>query len=184
MNSGSETGLKGRRTKSGSEAMNVRALFILIPLLVLLSGCGVLAGADGPGTSRAAGRAPHDGGVVREKLYSQYEEWRGVEYRLGGLSKRGVDCSGFVYLTYRSKFRVKLPRTTERLSEVGEAVKRSELRTGDLVFFKTGPGVRHVGIYLEKGKFLHASKRRGVMISRLNNVYWKPRFWKAKRIEM
>jgi probable lipoprotein NlpC len=62
-------------------------------------------------------------------------------------------------------------------------VKRSKLKTGDLIFFKTSPRVRHVGIYLEKGKFLHASKKRGVMISRLSDVYWKSRYWKAKRVE-
>jgi len=62
-------------------------------------------------------------------------------------------------------------------------VSRSALRTGDLVFFKTGIFIRHVGVYLERGRFLHASTSHGVMISELGDVYWKSRYWKARRIE-
>jgi len=39
-----------------------------------------------------------------------------------------------------------------------------------------------VGIYLEKNKFLHASQKKGVTISRLDNVYWKSNYWKSVRI--
>ncbi|NOS35170.1 MAG: glycoside hydrolase [Deltaproteobacteria bacterium] len=166
--------------------MNIKNLFILIPLLILFSGCGLLVKLDDPKVSHAAGSAEtglHNRSLLKKKLYSQYEEWKGVRYRLGGLNKKGIDCSGFVYMTFKSKFGVKLPRTTELQSKLGDPVKRSKLKTGDLIFFKTSPRVRHVGIYLEKGKFLHASKKRGVMISRLSNVYWKSRYWKAKRVE-
>jgi probable lipoprotein NlpC len=166
--------------------MNIKNLFILIPLIILFSGCGLLVKLDDPKVSHAAGPAEtdlHNRSLLKKKLYSQYEEWKGVRYRLGGLNKNGIDCSGFVYMTFQSKFGVKLPRTTELQSKLGEPVKRSKLKTGDLIFFKTSPRVRHVGIYLEKGTFLHASKKRGVMISRLSDVYWKSRYWKAKRVE-
>jgi probable lipoprotein NlpC len=62
-------------------------------------------------------------------------------------------------------------------------VSRAALRTGDLVFFKTGIFIRHVGVYLERGRFLHASTSQGVMISEMGDAYWKLRYWKARRIE-
>jgi len=166
--------------------MNIKNLFILIPLMMLFSGCAPQIRQNDLTTSHAAPSAEsslNDTRLIAEKLYAHYEEWKGVRYRFGGLNKSGIDCSGFVYVTFRSKFGVKLPRTTALQLKLGEAVKRSELKSGDLLFFKTSPRVRHVGIYLEKGTFLHASKKRGVMISRLSNVYWKARYWKARRVK-
>jgi len=72
---------------------------------------------------------------VKKVLYSQYEEWKSVKYKKGGLSKRGIDCSGFVYLTYLSVFGIKLPRTTEKMSPLGKKVSQEDLAPGDLVFF-------------------------------------------------
>lgn len=119
--------------------------------------------------------------AVKNKLYAQYKSWRGVEYKMGGLSKNGVDCSGFVYHTFRSKFGINIPRTTKLQSTIGQAVSKNKLKSGDLVFFKTATKVRHVGIYLENNNFLHASTSKGVMISKLDNVYWKSKYWKSQR---
>jgi probable lipoprotein NlpC len=118
----------------------------------------------------------------KQALYDHYYEWRGVSYKLGGLSKRGIDCSGFVYVAYKSRLGINLPRTTKLQSELGRKVSKKDLKTGDLVFFKTGKITRHVGIYLEENMFLHASVSKGVMISQLDNVYWKSNYWKSIRI--
>lgn len=115
-------------------------------------------------------------------LYSHYSEWHSVKYRWGGLSKQGIDCSGFVYLTFQEIFHIHLPRTTKDQIHSGQIVSRSELRTGDLVFFRTGQRQRHVGIYLEQRNFMHVSTRKGVTISSLDNVYWRNRYWKSVRI--
>ncbi len=120
--------------------------------------------------------------TTKHKLYSQFYEWQDVRYKLGGLSKQGVDCSGFVHLTYKSKLGVKLPRTTRLQAKLGRDIAKNELTAGDLVFFKTGSVTRHVGIYLENNKFLHASASRGVMISKLDNVYWRANYWKSIRL--
>jgi len=117
-----------------------------------------------------------------QKLYKHYNNWRGVSYREGGLSRKGVDCSGFVYLAYKQTLHKRIPRTTELLSKSGKSISSSQLRPGDLLFFKTGWKARHVGIYLEKGKFMHASSSRGVMISRLDNPYWSEAYWMARRL--
>ena len=119
---------------------------------------------------------------LRVSLEAQHEDWKGVPYRYGGLSPRGVDCSGFVYLTFLSRLGMEVPRTTTELLQSGEKVKRDEIQVGDLVFFKTGPGNRHVGIYMGGDEFMHASVSSGVMQSSLNNPYWSQRYWKARRL--
>ena len=163
-------------------------LYYYVPLLAVMiffSGCSTRKAttASKPvSISKTASIDLNDLALVKQRLYSQYRDWKGVDYRMGGLSKKGVDCSGFTYTTFRSKFGVELPRTTTDQAKVGVPVQQSELKAGDLVFFKTGWSVRHVGIYLEKRQFLHASTSKGVMISSLDNVYWRSKYWQAKRI--
>jgi probable lipoprotein NlpC len=120
---------------------------------------------------------------TRQILDQQYEDWRHVRYRMGGLSRSGIDCSGLVYLTYRTKFGIDLPRSTEHQAKTGRTIRRDQLRTGDLVFFKTGIFTRHVGMYIDHGRFLHASTRKGVMISSLKTPYWADAYWKAQRVQ-
>ncbi len=170
-------------------------LAVLLMLTALLAGCASrpaphveerAAGGEPPPLLRddVPARAAGEDSPVLPLLRAQAERWRGVPYRLGGSSESGVDCSAFVQITFRSKLGVDLPRTTEELAREGERVSRSELQAGDLVFFKTGFRQRHVGIYMGGKRFLHASTSRGVMTSSLNNVYWKERYWKARRIEL
>ncbi len=109
---------------------------------------------------------------VKQKLLSQYLNWKGTPYQYGGLSKRGIDCSGFVQVTFQNQFSKHLPRTTEQQSKLGITIKKSQLRAGDLVFFKTGYNKRHVGIALGNSEFMHASTSKGVTISNLKNSYW------------
>lgn len=140
-------------------------------------GCATTPPAPPPVTTSAA-----DPEVVR-LLYRHYNDWRGVRYQEGGLSKNGVDCSGYVYLTYREQFNRSLPRSTERLASSGSRIDPRQARAGDLVFFRTGWKQRHVGIYLQNGSFMHASSSRGVMISELRNPYWADAFWMVRRLE-
>jgi len=120
--------------------------------------------------------------VIKAKMYRQYRQWQGTSYAYGGLSKRGIDCSGFVYLTYLEQLGIELPRSTKLQAQIGQQVKRDDLRAGDLVFFNTGFKGRHVGIYLEQDRFLHVSTKRGVIISSLDNDYWKERYWQSRRV--
>ena len=115
------------------------------------------------------------------ELFDFYTEWEGVEYKLGGDSKNGIDCSGFIQKAFKEKFDLTMPRTTTLQSEVGKEIDKNELRSGDLVFFKTGE-INHVGIYLEDGMFIHASTKIGVTISELDNSYFSKSYWKAQRV--
>ena len=111
-----------------------------------------------------------------------YDAWKGTPYRLGGASKRGIDCSAFVQVGYFNVYDKMLPRTTSELAKLGQSVTVSKAKEGDLVFFKTGYRLRHVGIYLGNSEFLHASTSQGVTISRLDNPYWRRTFWQVRRI--
>ncbi len=118
------------------------------------------------------------------QLYQRHEQWHRTPYLLGGLSRQGVDCSGFVQLTYIDEFGVQLPRTTAAQARLNHEIAKHQLQTGDLVFFKIpGQGkLYHVGIYLEKNLFLHASTSQGVVISDLTSAYWRDNYWKSIRV--
>lgn len=119
---------------------------------------------------------------IKSRILEQYADWKGVRYRLGGTTKRGVDCSAFVQLTFREQFGLDLPRSTSEQQDTGSQVARTKLRPGDLVLFRAGSTGRHVGIYLGNDNFVHASTSSGVMISSLNDSYWKNRYREARRV--
>ncbi|WP_243431805.1 NlpC/P60 family protein [Aliamphritea spongicola] len=119
--------------------------------------------------------------TVQEQLLRQFAEWEGVPYRLGGTTKKGIDCSAFVQRSFAAQFDLNLPRTTLKQAVIGTPVSRDELRPGDLVFFKTGTYSRHVGIYIGNQSFLHSGETLGVSITPLANPYWRKRFWQARR---
>ncbi len=163
-----------------------RYLRLLIALALIgsqvLCGCMPLQPIPAPGKSPSGRITPPGDRKVIHLLYQQVKTWRGVPYKYGGLSKRGVDCSGFVHETFRTKFQFKLPRNTYQQSRSGEPVLRGDLKAGDLVFFRLGYNLRHVGIYLENDIFAHASTSKGVTLSNLKNSYWSKRYWKARRV--
>ena len=120
--------------------------------------------------------------TIESLLADQYRQWQGVPYRYGGRTKRGIDCSGFVQIAFREGLGIDLPPTTATMKRVGRAVGKRKLTTGDLVFFKTGRAKRHVGIYVGRRQFIHASTSQGVMRSDLDNPYWASCYWTARRI--
>lgn len=120
-------------------------------------------------------------------LYAESSLWLGIPYRHGGLSRRGVDCSGFVYLMYQKVYGKKIPRSTADLSRMKmQKVSKGNLQTGDLVFFATSSKnknrINHVGIYLKEGCFVHASTSKGVIVSRLDEGYYSRTWKQAGRI--
>jgi cell wall-associated NlpC family hydrolase len=128
--------------------------------------------------TRRSAKADH-----REKrILDEYKQWRGTRHKMGGTSSRGVDCSGFVKEIYRDVFNIDLPRTTKAQVKLGKQVSIKELQPGDLVFFKPPTYARHVGIFLSQSEFVHASKTKGVTVSRIDAHYWGKYYWTARRI--
>lgn len=107
-------------------------------------------------------------------LYSFIDEWYGTPYRLGGTTKRGIDCSAFVRELYGKVYQTSLLRTAyEQFISSIRLFSTSQLKEGDLVFFKIhGSRISHVGVYLSNGDFVHSSCSKGVTISNLSDTYW------------
>ncbi len=168
--------------------LSVRASRALVTIVVLIS-LGTLSGCSSTPkhsayTTKSSALFPQSSKQtsIQKRLAKHFRSWQRTPYRLGGNSKRGVDCSGFVQITYRDVFSRSIPRTTALLAKRGKNISPKNLKFGDLVFFKTSRKVRHVGIYIGQGKFIHASTSRGVMQSKLDSIYWKKHYWMAKRI--
>ena len=110
-------------------------------------------------------------------LYIEAANWIGTPYRGGGNTKRGVDCSGFTSAIYDKVYSKTLKRSAEEQRKKDcKKVKKRKLKEGNLVFFHNGRKKKrasHVGIYLKDRKFIHASASQGVIISTLDEEYWR-----------
>jgi cell wall-associated NlpC family hydrolase len=114
-------------------------------------------------------------------------EFLGVNYRGGGTTRAGMDCSGMVTAVFNI-FDLKLPRSSRDMAKVGEKVDRGDVKKGDLVFFRTNgrDTINHVGIVIEADsqeiKFIHSSTQKGVIISSTKEPYYQRTFAQANRV--
>jgi cell wall-associated NlpC family hydrolase len=122
-----------------------------------------------------------------DKMKMVIIKYKDTRYVYGGTSLNGIDCSGFTGNVYAQAYNIKLPRSArdQYYAGPGEKVDQlSDLKFGDLVFFDTGrrvvPG--HVGIYLGEYRFVHASSKRGVIVSPLDDGYYNRAWVGGKRI--
>lgn len=120
---------------------------------------------------------------VRRLIY-QIRVYLGTPYRFGGASRRGMDCSGFVMTVYRNLYHRKLPHNASQIYRLSQKKSLREIDSGDLVFFGdfSHQQVNHVGIYLYNSFFVHASISYGVIVSDLNDQYYRSRFLGAGRV--
>ncbi len=112
----------------------------------------------------------------------------GVRYKFGGTTKKGMDCSGLLYVSF-GEHDVRLPRTSIHMAEEGKKIRIKDVEKGDLLFFKTkkrAKRINHVGMVVkvegDEIKFIHASTSRGVTVSSLREGFWNSAFVKATRI--
>lgn len=109
--------------------------------------------------------------------YEEIVSWLGVPYKYGGKEKSGTDCSGFVMIVYDRVFGIKLDHQSSLQKEKSRSVKSSALKEGDLYFFKLdGKKVSHVGMHVAPDYFIHASTKRGVVVSKLSEPYYSNAF--------
>ena len=103
--------------------------------------------------------------------------WLGSPYKYGGNSINGTDCSGFVSSIYSSYFKIELDRTSLLIYQNARKINKSQVKEGDLVFFKTdGQKVSHVGLTITPDHFIHASSKKGVVINSLSEPYYSKSF--------
>jgi cell wall-associated NlpC family hydrolase len=110
----------------------------------------------------------------------------GTPYRWGGNTPAGgFDCSGLVDYIYRTAARITLPRTSRDMATMdGRNVRRmTQLASGDLVFFDINGAISHVGVYVGKGRFVHAPNSGGtVRLDDIDGPYWGDHFAYGKRV--
>lgn len=117
-------------------------------------------------------------------FYREVSTWLGTRYRMGSMSRKAVDCSGFTNIIYNKVFHKEIPRVSTAIANnLSEELPVDQLAPGDLVFFITRgrKRINHVGMYLGEGQFVHASIK-GVKVSDLNDGYYKRTFCKAGKI--
>jgi len=122
---------------------------------------------------------------ARLRLLATAESCLGTPYRYAGIDRRGLDCSGLVFFSFKEGLNYSVPRSSEALYGWVEKINTEDLQIGDLVFFiTTGPGISHVGIYAGEGRFIHSASEgpyTGVIYSRLDESYWKRTYKGAGR---
>ncbi len=117
------------------------------------------------------------------ELEAYLENWIGTPHKMGGKTKKGTDCSGFVGVVYTEFYNSPFQgRSSADLYQEVDPIEKHDLKLGDLVFFKVrGKQIDHVGIYLSDGEFIHASSSKGVMVSRLDEAYWTRTYFRGGR---
>ncbi|MGN0002339.1 MAG: C40 family peptidase [Sphingobacterium composti] len=166
--------------------------FFIVPIcfLFILGSCGAKRKSSVTGPSKTTVERPSSGKRADVKqyyadllgtnpkelnvlLYEFVDEWMGSPHRMGGQTKSGIDCSGFVGVIYQQVYGKNLPRSSRDMSDVIKRKYDNQLKEGDLVFFSFGGKViDHVGIYLHNDKFVHVSTKQGVVISNLKDPWY------------
>lgn len=118
-------------------------------------------------------------------LYDTIAGWLGTPYKYAGGNENGIDCSGFVNILFDRVYGIYLgARNSGAIFTRVDKIERDELKEGDLVFFRiTQRRISHVGLYLGENKFVHASTRSGVIISDLNEPYYRRYYAGGGRIK-
>ncbi|WP_163437884.1 C40 family peptidase [Fibrobacter succinogenes] len=121
----------------------------------------------------------------RGDLETYARKWMGAKYVYGKATRTKTDCSGFVMQVYKGYYNIALDHSASKMykDSRGKSVSRGGLKEGDLVFFGSLWKIDHVGIYLNGGRFIHASTKNGVMISPMQDKYWGHKYQGARRFK-
>jgi len=165
-----------------------KILYYLLALLTfVMSSCGSSHKDKVIITSKSKATGNTYGNKKIKSIISYAKTFSGTRYKYGGTTKKGMDCSGLVYTSFK-KENIILPRTSRSMATQGKPVSLKKVTIGDLLFFKTTKKknvISHVGLVVEvKGsiKFIHASTSRGVIVSSLDENYWNKAFALARRV--
>jgi len=164
----------------------MKKLFLLVLLTGILASCGA-SKKNSSGIQKSSSYR-YDPVPAASNVADYALTFEGTKYKYGGTTKRGMDCSGLIYVSFQ-KENIQLPRTSAAMAKEGRRLRVNEINVGDLVFFETNKSrrvINHVGLVVQlapgKVSFIHASSSSGVMVSSLNNPYWNKAFVMARRV--
>lgn len=163
----------------------IKKILLLTTLSFLMACCSSSRGA----TTSSQGQKNYstEQPTMADKIIWTAVSYKGTPYRYGGITRRGMDCSGLVHTSFKARG-IELPRSSRGISTKGKSVALRNVRRGDLLFFKTGRRERisHVGLVVSNKngviKFIHSTTSRGVIVSSMDERYWKRNYRKAKRV--
>ncbi len=173
------------RTPTASQFLTVTCVTALV---LLVTGCASTRRAPERGNALplpaalATPEAPAAAPAPADRFVAAALSMLGQPYRYGGATPGGFDCSGLVVYAARDAG-LALPRTTQDLLSVGDPVAGADLRAGDLVFLHLAAKELHVGIALDRRRFVHAPSSGGsVRIDALDASPYARAFLGARRL--
>lgn len=155
----------------------MRALAWIVLLLTVALGAGACSKTvlDPRDYQMPVGAPTNERGVIAARMAQSY---LGAPYVWSGASPSGFDCSGLVSYVY-GRLGVSIPHNAAQQYRFGTPVDRDELVPGDVVFFDR---LRHNGIYVGDGRFVHATTPGGVKMARLQDGWFRQRWVGARRL--
>ena len=158
----------------------MKKLFWFLCLSMLLLSCG--------GSKQPAAKSSSKNSNSADRIVYHAQQFEGTRYKFGGTDKRGMDCSGLVYVSFQEE-QIALPRISRDMAKQGKRIALRDAQKGDLVFFQTNKNrkvINHVGLVVAnfngKVQFIHSTSSRGVITSSMEERYWKSAFVEARRI--
>jgi cell wall-associated NlpC family hydrolase len=126
--------------------------------------------------------------AITQSIIYNAKKYEGTRYKYGGVTKRGMDCSGLIYTAFKED-NITIPRVSSAMATTGDWIDLKTVREGDLLFFATKKNnrkVNHVGLVTaiidDDVEFIHATTSSGVITSRLKEKYWYFAFVQARRV--
>lgn len=166
----------------------MKKLILLTFLSFFLYSCGSSKSSSSSRSNKTERVSKSKSSNTSESIISYAKTFKGTRYKFGGTSKKGMDCSGLVYTSFL-KEDISLPRVSRDMAKKGKQVSKEKISKGDLVFFKTNKNknvINHVGLVIESKKgnvlFIHSTTSRGVIISSLDEKYWRNAFVGGRRV--
>ncbi|WP_274475203.1 C40 family peptidase [Mangrovimonas aestuarii] len=164
----------------------------ILPLILLIAiGLSSCSSSKHQTTSRAehSKNKKSSSNNISQKVVTNAKAYEGVKYKTGGTTKKGMDCSGLVYTSFLEA-NISLPRVSRDMATRGSKISITDVREGDLLFFKTSKkkrgSINHVGLVVTsrtgRVEFIHSTTSKGVIISSLAEQYWHYAFVEARRV--
>jgi cell wall-associated NlpC family hydrolase len=166
----------------------MKRLYLLALISIVLASCGSSRTTSEEKIHKTEKVSYKKFEAKRSNIVNYAKTFEGTRYKFGGTSKNGMDCSGLVFTVF-NKENVALPRISRDMAKKGKRISLSQSSEGDLVFFRTSKNrtsINHVGLVIKSQRgeilFIHSTTTKGVIISSMEENYWKKAFVEVRRV--